>query len=1139
MAKAIFPAVGNESTKPVSGGSPVSSDIRNALSALFQGDVSALRARAQDTADMTVNVASSSVENYFNQIHRNGEPVVFEGGDSPGITAPAEYARIDILYLNSAGNLAWVSGDEDITPLAKWSGLPDEAIAVCTVYCRTTMTKIVNFEDKDANEDDGYIYQDVRPLYMIPKETDLSDSVDDFTIKYVNSRLKLADRIEGNIMIAFFKIASNESLSKFGMIDGIVDSFEDSSGIDSGGSSNYSLNDGVVSPLKSGGGLDSYVKLLMHFNGAGEILYQGNFSSSLTVSGAYNTDKLLDKNSVTYWGDQAHQGPNQTLTYDFGVGITKVLKGYCLGSENDSYYARTFNAWTFQGSNDGSNWATLDSRSVTWSQGERKYFSFSNSTSYRYYRFSFSSIQTADEGHLSWLEFYSADAGFVDVSSSGQTVTPSNNAALMPVRLNKTAGFFDGDSDYLKIDWTPTCWNSNYTIEFEILFHETPQGYPFTHYTSDSSYLGLSISSSSIGWGGTYSLCTASGLYLVQNTWYRVRIIRNGNNYSIYLNEKLVGSSTSSTTVSPTGKVGIGALRYGENIANSHTYSWIKYFRISNTVRENEAPTLPYETDANTLLLLNFDAPEDLNNPLGSSAYFDGTSDCWLSVPDHADWDFGTGAFTIEGFFKWDGAAGGTCMVDIGSGGTGTGIRMSIYDGGGTAGFHTYLNTTEYQGLGFTPIPGMWYHFATCRDSSGNLRMFINGVQSNATATGTNSKNITGTLLVKIGEVGGGGANCKGWMRELRISNTARYTSNFIPPTTAFVSDSNTKLLMHFEGTPNDTNGNIFSDDGNTGHTVTRNADVVCRFTEDYRNRIIIDESANGYSVVCVGTSKLDWVSVFGDGVYKGFSNSDYLTIPGGSDFQFGTGNFSIDCWYKPLETATEHFLVSNYDSGGVSWTIRKTSTNYIQVYIVDTNYTTTLPLIFGEWYHIEVCRAGTGTNQLHIFINGSLVYSGTCAIDIQASSNVTIGNETYSARRYGLKGCMDELRISKGIARHTASFTPLTSEYDEGTPENMELKSAQFPAEENPDTVRIVMQEEDVESIALNTDLKAYVSRDDGATWEDMDLSDEGDYGTGKRILHAVADVSGQGADNNVRYKLTTHNNKDVKLHGVSLAWD
>ena len=37
----------------------------------------------------------------------------------------------------------------------------------------------------------------------------------------------------------------------------------------------------------------------------------------------------------------------------------------------------------------------------------------------------------------------------------------------------------------------------------------------------------------------------------------------------------------------------------------------------------------------------------------------------------------------------------------------------------------------------------------------------------------------------------------KGYMDEIRISNTARYTSSFTPSTTAFVADANTKLLIH------------------------------------------------------------------------------------------------------------------------------------------------------------------------------------------------------------------------------------------------------------------------------------------------------------------------------------------------------
>ena len=166
MSKAVFPeTIGNESQKPQDGGTRSASDIRNALSALFQGDFAPLRARAQDSPDMTVKVNSAVIQGYFAQVNASGQSVSFSGGNSSAISAPSSNPRIDILYLDpGAGTLGWVTGTESASPVANWSGLPEGAIPICLVYCKTTMTKIVNYEDKDANPNDGYIYQDVRPI---------------------------------------------------------------------------------------------------------------------------------------------------------------------------------------------------------------------------------------------------------------------------------------------------------------------------------------------------------------------------------------------------------------------------------------------------------------------------------------------------------------------------------------------------------------------------------------------------------------------------------------------------------------------------------------------------------------------------------------------------------------------------------------------------------------------------------------------------------------------------------------------------------------------------------------------------------------------------------------------------------------
>lgn len=112
---------------------------------------------------------------------------------------------------------------------------------------------------------------------------------------------------------------------------------------------------------------------------------------------------------------------------------------------------------------------------------------------------------------------------------------------------------------------------------------------------------------------------------------------------------------------------------------------------------------------------------------------------------------------------------------------------------------------------------------------------------------------------------------------------------------------------------------------------------------------------------------------------------------------------------------------------------------------------------------------------------------------------------------------------------------------YGEGDTNNMTLISNSESAEVDPDTARIVLFEEDVDSITINTDLKAYVSKDGGSTWAEVTLSDEGDYENNKRILTAIVDLtaSGIGSGTNMEFKITTHNNKDLKLHGIGLLWD
>ena len=74
-----------------------------------------------------------------------------------------------------------------------------------------------------------------------------------------------------------------------------------------------------------------------------------------------------------------------------------------------------------------------------------------------------------------------------------------------------------------------------------------------------------------------------------------------------------------------------------------------------------------------------------------------------------------------------------------------------------------------------------------------------------------------------------------------------------------------------------------------------------------------------------------------------------------------------------------------------------------------------------------------------------------------------------------------------------------------------------------------------------INTDLKAYVSRDNGTTYTEATLVSEGTTGGDTILTARRIDISGQPAGTTMRYKVTTHNQaeaKQTRVQAVSCAW-
>lgn len=105
----------------------------------------------------------------------------------------------------------------------------------------------------------------------------------------------------------------------------------------------------------------------------------------------------------------------------------------------------------------------------------------------------------------------------------------------------------------------------------------------------------------------------------------------------------------------------------------------------------------------------------------------------------------------------------------------------------------------------------------------------------------------------------------------------------------------------------------------------------------------------------------------------------------------------------------------------------------------------------------------------------------------------------------------------------------------------DLTLISQPVTADATPSDASITLFTEDIDSVTLNTDIKAWASRDGGTTFTQITLTNDfsiSHEGAMLNVLVGSADISGQPSSTSMVWKITTHNTKEVRAHGVSLAW-
>jgi hypothetical protein len=490
----------------------------------------------------------------------------------------------------------------------------------------------------------------------------------------------------------------------------------------------------------------------------------------------------------------------------------------------------------------------------------------------------------------------------------------------------------------------------------------------------------------------------------------------NGNSFLGYLsNIRLIkGTSlyTSNTTFTPSTT----ALT---DVANTSLLTC-----NSNRHRDSSSRDLSVSSVAGTPSVMNFSpfAPTASYSAAthGGSAVFDGTGD-YLSIPGGTHFNFGSSALTIEAWvYTFDTntrkyISGPGNNTDDHFDGIGFEIwdnRLSMWASSNGTGWNM-LEADNSANRGNILIPAFsWTHVAMTR-SGDTWRSFVNGkLDRTFTVSGTVTYNAS--IPYNIGRTGylGGSFGFNGHIADYRVTTgTALYTGDFTVPSTPLTKGVNTTVLCNF------TNAGIFDD--TTRHVIETIGNV----------------SVNT-SVYKFGTGSIRFNTPIGP----------KLRLPPDPLLNFGTENFTMECWYYPItKPDIAPCILTNDEVSGYPtnyWALHDrhgqdngsgTKFSFWCGNAVPGNapvLNSSTVVSNNNWYHLAVTRT---SNTLRLFVNGVMEAANTnvtASLDGLANKPLALGRSGYGDS--GLNGLVEDVRITKGISRYTSntSFTPPISTY-------------------------------------------------------------------------------------------------------------
>lgn len=615
---------------------------------------------------------------------------------------------------------------------------------------------------------------------------------------------------------------------------------------------------------------------------------------------------------------------------------------------------------------------------------------------------------------------------FVNEGEPKYLITRTGNVtqgSFSPFSQTGWSNYFDGTGDYLNVSYLASNFGTgDFTVEVYVYLTrfdndgntilDTRSGA-----TANPFFFGITSAGLVYYYTGTvYSSSTAVPL----NTWVHLAICRSGTTLKIFQNgvETLSRTDSSNLTGTSTGSVTIG--RAVQGIA--HINGYLSNLRIvKGTAYYTTAftpPTEPLTAISGTSLLTcqsnrfvdnstnaftitrNGDSsvqafsPFGTNTPylestVGGSAYFDGTADN-LSIAGSTALAT-TGDLTLEAWAYLNSASNYAGIFSMRNSTNADGLAINILNTGYIDFSLDGSSPGEYTGT-LVPLK-QWFHIALVRSgsSTNNVSCYLNGTRvgqftSNFTSNGASNVAIIGRYYAD----GANQYNLNGFISSLRyVVGSALYSGTTLTVPTAPLTDiKGTQVLLNFNkmGILNSTSKNSFETAGDA--------------------RII------------TSTKKFGTGSMYFDGT------GDYLTTYTNPDHSFGTGNFTIECWVYRLDTPARGVVQISSTAGGLSTSdlglaIGSDTGSVWRIYCNGTGYNSTVTYSTNTWYHVALVR-NSGTTRLYV--------DGTSVISQSDTTNYTGGNICiggFYSTSFLMYGYIDDFRVTRGIARYTATFIP------------------------------------------------------------------------------------------------------------------